>query len=241
MPCLSLLALLACDQAPMVMLTLPLSALAEEPVTELRGVAHNGKAGALVVPEGGEPTYVEGLPSWPDGVEGLAVVALGEAVHVRHVPEATVAPDGAISQGVSPGSGLDAVLRGATWHLVGAGQGIEPGPWTVTFDDGSHNVTRVVQAPDATEVTWAYEPVTPAESSSGIYDGGEPASGRLDDGQALALWTRVRALQADGVPHAGARAMGTGLLTVQTATGSQRTRVAQEPAADFAAFVQGWR
>jgi len=223
------------------LLALLLPAFAEEPMTELVGTARNGKGGAMVVLDTGESFYVQSLDGWPEGVDGLRVVATGLVRAKRYVPEATVGPDGAVSQGVPPGSQKDAVIEGATWHLVGAGSGIEPGPWVVRFSDGSNNHTQVVRSAETASIVWTYDPVKPAESSSGVYDGGAPAEGTLDDGAALALWTRVRALQADTDAHVQTRQMGSGSLKVVIVTGTQTVLIGPEQAADLAAFLATWR
>ncbi len=87
-----------------------------------------------------------------------------------------------------------------------------PPPWSLLYADGSANAFRF----DATAagVTFAYEPVTPARSSSGVYDGGTPRAAHvgLDDPRVRSLWALIEALVADRASHAAARAKGDGAI-----------------------------
>jgi hypothetical protein len=213
----------------------------EAPVSEIVGVAQNGKGGALLLREESGPLYVDGLSAWPAGVAGLPVAATGRVVQRRYVPEATVGPDGSWSAGSSPGSGLDLVLEDPRWHLVGAGQGIEPGPWSLTFADGNGNVTRVARAPGQTAITWSYDPIRPEESSSGTYSGGEPGQGALAEAEALQLWERVRALQSDPAVRAAQRELGTGRLEVVTVGGRAELLLVRGPTAELARLLAAQR
>jgi acetylornithine deacetylase/succinyl-diaminopimelate desuccinylase-like protein len=87
-------------------------------------------------------------------------------------------------------------------------------PWTLRFDGGSHDLTRIEHTGD--EASWAYEPVTPEQSSSGTYSGGEPASGELPAEAIEALWAEVRAAIDDTGSHVDTRAMGTASLSWTT-------------------------
>ncbi len=87
-------------------------------------------------------------------------------------------------------------------------------PWSLTYADGSGNVTRLWQ--DGEGAHFEYTPVTPEMSSSGTYSGGDPASGALEDVQAEEAWRRVRELQALTSAHVEARIMGSGSFTVTT-------------------------
>lgn len=115
--------------------------------------------------------------------------------------------------------------------------GLEPGPWTVAFADGSGNVTRVARRPDDAVITWEYHPVRPEHSSSGVYSGGEPAAGELAPERALALWKRLRALEADPAVRAERRELGTGRLTISTGDGVTELLLLSGPAAELAAFL----
>ena len=57
-----------------------------------------------------------------------------------------------------------------------------------------------------------YRPVTPAESSSGVYSGGAPRAGSVavSDPRVVELWMRVQAMTGGRVQ----RMMGTGAFTV---------------------------
>lgn len=225
-----------------LLLLLALSALAgEAAVTQLTGVARDGKGGALLVVDDGRALYVSGMPAWPDGVVGLRVRAEGRVASERYVPEARVDPDGAISQGTAPGSAPDDVLHASAWSLEGAGVGIEPGPWRVSIADGSGNHTQVWREPAATEIRWSYAPVTPERSSSGTYSGGEPGAGVVTEDQALALWAEVRRLQGDASARSEHREKGTGALTVATVTGEAKLIVRTEPFAVLAAWAEALR
>ncbi|MCB9688257.1 MAG: hypothetical protein H6738_12230 [Alphaproteobacteria bacterium] len=111
-----------------------LLALAGAEAAMIEGVARDAKGGAVIVLDDGAPVYVDGLDAWPAGVDGLRIRALGEEVAERHVPEATVSPDGAISQGTAPGSALDRVLRPTWWCPTTT----PTGPWTVRIEGGEH-------------------------------------------------------------------------------------------------------
>lgn len=95
-------------------------------------------------------------------------------------------------------------------------------PWSLVYADGSANVHRLDADGDA--VTYAYEPVTPARSSTGTYSGGPPRHERLAvaDPRVAAVWRAVAAVEADVARHARARAKGDGAFTV-TEAGTPRT------------------
>ena len=59
--------------------------------------------------------YVEGLSGWSEELLGKAVEAEGRLVIKQYIPEATVAPDGAVSQG---SDGEQWVLENATWGVA---------------------------------------------------------------------------------------------------------------------------
>ena len=80
------------------------------------GTAENAKGGAVIVEDGGRVIYVAGLDSWPDEVHTKAVRAVGKLVEKQYLPVATVAPDGAISQGTAGGDQW--VLEDADWSLA---------------------------------------------------------------------------------------------------------------------------
>lgn len=84
------------------------------PTQEVVGTARNAKGGAVVVGDDGLVVYVQGLDSWPDELDGQAVIATGHLIEKAYLPVATVDKDGAISQGTD-GPGLQWVLEDATW------------------------------------------------------------------------------------------------------------------------------
>ncbi|MBK9036892.1 MAG: hypothetical protein IPL61_37515 [Myxococcales bacterium] len=100
-----------------------------------------------------------------------------------------------------------------------------PPPWSLVYADGAANVYRFEATAD--EVEFAYEPVTPTESSTGRYSGGAPRQERLraDDLRLAALWRAVDAAVADRAHHAPARIKGDGAITVVTAAGTRQVLV----------------
>jgi hypothetical protein len=101
-------------------------------------------------------------------------------------------------------------------------------PWSITLADGSANVWRFICAVGTTPA-WAYEPVAPADSSSGVYSGGTASAGALDDDTARALWTAAQAALRDTTHHIAARRMGTSALTVERSGESVTVLVAGGP------------
>ena len=79
---------------------------------QVAGTAEDAKGGAVVHEADGRVVYIEGLDSWPEDLLGKAVTAEGRLVVKQYIPEATVAPDGAISQGAE---GEQWVLENAMW------------------------------------------------------------------------------------------------------------------------------
>ena len=97
--------------------------------------------------------------------------------------------------------------------------GVPSGSWTVNLADGSANGWHFEQKADG-PVTWAYDPITPAESSTGLYSGGEPGEGVLTPAQVTQLWAAIAAVEGDTAHHIDARAKGTWKLAVTGATPS---------------------
>lgn len=117
-------------------------------------------------------------------------------------------------------------------------------PWSLEYADGSANVYRLTQARPGDEVRFEYVPVTPAQSSTGTYSGGDPKQARLapDDPRVEALWKRVETLEADPSLRAPARAKRTGQFTVTTPSGAREFIVQPGPTLDEAdALFQGLR
>ncbi|MEZ4321751.1 MAG: hypothetical protein R3F61_30025 [Myxococcota bacterium] len=118
---------------------------------------------------------------------------------------------------------------------------LEPGPWSIAFADGSGNLTRIWRDADAAVVGWQYVPVTPEESSSGTYSGGEPGSGEVDAAGAEALWAELRRLQADPAVHAETRSMGTGHVSMTTESGEQTVLLEMKVTRDLAKRIAALR
>jgi len=85
---------------------------------EVAGTAQDAKGGAVIDMPDGRVVYVEGLDSWPQELKGKQVNAVGRLVVKPHLPVATVAPDGAVSQGAEEGEQW--VLENATWEAAPA-------------------------------------------------------------------------------------------------------------------------
>lgn len=200
----------------------------------LVGTAQNGKAGAVLVTESGA-VYLQSLDAWPDAVVGQSVVATGELVHQHHAPVAVQDADGSWSQGTST-DWFDTVLIETHWELAASAQAraegaVEPGPWRISYSDGSGNATEVWS--DGATVSWRYDPVTPKESSSGTYSGGAPAQGSAPVAAAGPLWVALRTLEAAPDAHTDTRTMGTSVFTVTTPAGQRQMMVVYGGAAAF--------
>jgi hypothetical protein len=198
------------------------------PVT-VQGQARDAKGGAVVLTTTGETVYVLGLDAWPSAIEGRTVRATGQRTQAHHLPEAEVGPDGAISQGVAPGSGPQEVLHVSTWLLAPDPALVPPAPWALRWVDGNGNVARAWQdSPDAVaRLSW--HPVRPETSSSGQYSGGEPRLDPLDSAGVAELWALARTVQW-AAPRVETRMMGTGLLTLSGPAGEEQALVAPGPA-----------
>lgn len=109
-------------------------------------------------------------------------------------------------------------------------------PWTVTYSDGSANGFRFEQAATG-PATYQYAPVKPEESSTGIYSGGKPASGKLDAKQVETLTRFVRDFEADQKNQVTDRAKGTGAFKLDEAGGSREFIVAMGALQAFNEFL----
>jgi hypothetical protein len=90
-------------------------------------------------------------------------------------------------------------------------------PWSVDVADGSGNVFHCEHAVGGAP-RYEYRPVTPAQSSTGTYSGGDPRSGPLDAEEVDALWRLVEAAAAATAGHTDARAKGTVALAASGPT-----------------------
>lgn len=200
--------------------------MAEESVT-FEGTARDAKAGAVCVGADGNVRYVIGLDEWPDLLSGHRVVVIGRrSRQQQHVPVASQDAHGAWTAGKSE-SGPDGTIEGARW--------MPAAPWSLRFADGCGNCSHIATGPSAASVEWSYDPVTPRESSSGEYSGGEPRRGAASRAAAAELWASLFALlDAHDAEGPTARMMQTGMVTVSTASG-KRSLVVKKGAA-LAAF-----
>jgi hypothetical protein len=107
-----------------------------------------------------------------------------------------------------------------------------PAPWRIVYADGSANVSRLDRPGAADPIDFVYDPVTPAESSTGTYSGGPPRTERItaDDPRIDALWREVERLEADTSVHVRDRAKGTGAVTITTPSGERSFLVKGGPA-----------
>lgn len=106
-----------------------------------------------------------------------------------------------------------------------------PPPWRLDYADGAGNQHQLACAPGATTVELSYRPITPATSSSGVYDGGPPRHAHvpLDDPRLVTIWLLVDGLLATARPDA-ARGKGTGAFTVDDGGPPRAAIVARGPA-----------
>ncbi|MCK6506135.1 hypothetical protein L6R53_22615 [Myxococcota bacterium] len=214
------------------LLALAAPSLAADPSPEalvtVQGQARDANGGAVVLTAAGESIYLPGLEGWPPAIEGRTIRATGRRTQARLLPEAEVGPDGAISQGVAPGSGPQEVLQVSTWQLAPDPSLVPPAPWALRWVDGNGNVARAWQdSPDAVaRLSW--HPVRPETSSGGLYSGGEPRLDPLDAAGVSELWALARTVQW-AAPRAETRMIGTGLLTLSGPAGEVQALVVPGP------------
>jgi hypothetical protein len=130
----------------------------------------------------------------------------------------------------SKGTSKPAVVRIADCDMVT--------PWQLRFVDGSGNQSTFSH--EAGRLTVRYEPMTAAESSSGVYDGGRPFSGTVSEALANRILESVRALAADPQLRVARREMGTGQFTINVSGGKEcRFLIARgEPLEAFVSFLK---
>lgn len=80
---------------------------------------------------------------------------------------------------------------------------------TYTYIDGNNNTYTI--RPDSI----FYKPVTPAESSSGIYSGGEPKAVKLSAEQFAKIEAMIKAIWKDKKIHCDKREMGYGTIVIK--------------------------
>ncbi|HJN76087.1 MAG TPA: hypothetical protein QGF58_19300 [Myxococcota bacterium] len=216
------------------LLLLPLLGAARgEPAAEVvEGVAGDAKGGAILITEDGRVLYLVGLDSWPSWALGHPVTATGTVSEQDYLPKATQDKDGAWTQGTT--GGKDTVLQSTGWYMHAP-----PAPWSVSYSDGSGNASRLWA--DEEGVGWSYDPVQPAQSSSGTYSGGEPAAGSLEPEQAGQLWSRMVELEVSPQHHAPQRAKGTGAFSITTPDGERGFLVVSDAASGFDVMLKQLR
>ena len=81
---------------------------------------------------------------------------------------------------------------------------------SISVADGSANVYRFTRGADG-RIAFASEPITPEQSSTGLYSGGPPRKEDLsaDDARLSELWTLLQKLAADEAKHTPDRNKGT--------------------------------
>jgi hypothetical protein len=77
-------------------------------------------------------------------------------------------------------------------------------PWSVVVSDGSGNVYACAHA-EGGAPHCDYDPVTPAQSSTGHYSGGDPWDVVLSPEQVEGLWRTVEAAMRDTAGHTDSR------------------------------------
>lgn len=90
-------------------------------------------------------------------------------------------------------------------------------PWKLVVADGSANV-YACEHTDATPARCSYRPITPEESSTGHYSGGDPWEVALTPAQIDALWREVAAAHDNTASHTEDRAKTTVAIEADGAT-----------------------
>lgn len=94
-------------------------------------------------------------------------------------------------------------------------------PWnSINIADGSANAFSFTRDPNG-KVQFVYRPVTKAESSSGMYDGGPPRKEELAPGdpRLTELFALLQKLEADKANHSADRSKGTGAIAWDDSAG----------------------
>jgi hypothetical protein len=117
-------------------------------------------------------------------------------------------------------------------HAEGGGPraivaGMPDTPWTLDYADGSANRYRIWS--DGDGASFEYDPVTPAESSTGMYSGGDPRAGKVDATTLASIWQQVRDLEANTAQHTAERGKGTGAFTITDPSGERAFIVDRTP------------
>ena len=117
-----------------------------------------------------------------------------------------------------------------------------PTPWTVVYSDGSANAFRFNQGDGERPGTVSYDPVTTAQSSSGVYTGGTAQQTALDASAVKRLWQLIEKLEAATDSHSSERLMTTGAFTVTVRGQTSRFVLRPGPLLEvFETFVAPFR
>ena len=114
-------------------------------------------------------------------------------------------------------------------------------PWSVDYSDGSGNGFRFWQEAGGGAAQFSYDPVTPAESSSGTYSGGKPKKGTLDTEQVQKLRRLLRRLEGDPSKHAASRMKGTGAFSFKSPDGKGEFVVSSRELGPFEDLIKPFR
>ena len=116
-------------------------------------------------------------------------------------------------------------------------------PWSVSYRDGSGNGYRFWKVSKKESARFAYSPVQPKNSSTGLYSGGKPKKGTLDVKRAGQLWQRVRRLEKDASLRIENREKGTGAFILREPATRERTFIIKRGSsvADFDLFLKPFR
>ncbi len=114
-------------------------------------------------------------------------------------------------------------------------------PWTVFYADGAGNLFRFAGG-GVEGASVVYDPVTPAESSSGTYSGGTPRTTELGQEAVQRLWHLVERCEMAMEDRSPNRAKGTGLFTVTVGESSREFILVPGGALEaFETFVSAFR
>lgn len=82
---------------------------------EIKGLAKDAKAGAVVLNEENTPIYIKGLAFWPDELFDKQVIVKGTLRLLKLIPDPVMTEDGGHSTGAW---GKDWVLEGAEYEEI---------------------------------------------------------------------------------------------------------------------------
>lgn len=82
---------------------------------EIKGLAKDAKAGAVVLNEDETPIYIKGLNFWPDELFGKQVIVKGTLKLLKLIPDPVMTEDGGHSTGAW---GKDWVIEDAKYDTI---------------------------------------------------------------------------------------------------------------------------